>query len=70
MCYHDEYGQPVGHEVSRAVDRIHKEIDENEIPFLVFLDQPKAFDTLGHDILLHTLLYYGITGTALDWFRS
>ena len=52
------------------VDRIHKQIDENKIPFSVFLDLSKAFDTLDHDILLHKLQYYGITGTALDWFRS
>ena len=52
------------------VDRIHKEMDENKIPFSVFLDLSKAFDTLDHDILLHKLQYYGITGTALDWFRS
>ena len=52
------------------VDRIHKEIDENKTPFSVFLDLSKAFDTVDHDILLHKLQYYGITGTALDWFRS
>ena len=52
------------------VDRIHKEIDENKIPFSVFPDLSKAFDTLDHDILLHKLQYYEITGTALDWFRS
>ena len=50
------------------VDRIHKEIDENKIPFSVFPDLSKAFDTLDHDILLHKLQYYEITGTALDWF--
>ena len=52
------------------VDRIHKEIDENKIPFSVSLDLSKAFDTLDHDMLLHKLQYYGITGTALDCFRS
>ena len=51
------------------VDQIHKEIDENKISFSVFLDLSKAFDTLDHDILLHKLQYYGITGTSLNWFR-
>ena len=33
-------------------DRIRRKIDQNEIPFSVFLDLSKAFDTLNH----HTLL--------------
>ena len=74
LFYDSQYGFRKYHSTELAalelVDRIHKEIDENKIPFSVFLDLSKAFDTLDHDILLHKLQYYGITGTALDWFRS
>ena len=47
-----------------------REMDQNRIPFSVFLDLSKAFDTLNHHILLSKLEYYGIRSTALQWFKS
>ena len=74
LFYDSQYGFRKYHSTELAVlelvYRIHKEIDENKIQFSVFLDLSKAFNTLDHDILLHELQYYGITGTALDLFRS
>ena len=38
---------------------------------LLMLDISAAFDTIDHDIMLSRLCnVYGITGDALDWFRS
>ena len=45
--------------------------DKNEVSVLCMLDLSAAFDTIDHDILLKRLEYtFGITGIALDWFRS
>ena len=38
---------------------------------LLMLDHSAVFDTIYHDILVSRLCnVYGITGNALDWFRS
>ena len=35
-----------------------------------FLDLPRAFDCVNHDILIKELKYYGIRNTELQWFSS
>ena len=36
----------------------------------VFIDLSKAFNAVGHQILNKKLQYYGIDGTALEWFKN
>ena len=46
-------------------------LDAGSSAILLMLDLSAAFDTIDHDILLFRLCnVYGITGDALDWFRS
>ena len=51
-------------------DRISQDMDAKKIPFSIFLDLSKTFDTLDHNVLLSKLDYHGIKDTALDWFKS
>ena len=52
------------------IDIIHQFLDSGKIPISIYLDLSKAFDTLDHGTLLHKLKYYGIRGTALNWFKA
>ena len=52
------------------IDRVILDLDKSEIPFSIFIDLSKAFDTLDHNMLINKLQYYGIKGTALDLFQS
>ena len=45
-------------------------MDNNELPFSIFLDLSKAFDTLDHNTLLCKLNHYGIEGVPLKLYES
>ena len=70
----NQFGFRSNHDTSMAVidmvDEISSAMDSSRFSIGVFVDLPKAFDTLNHKILLTKLNHYGIRGTALDWFES
>ena len=54
----------------QIVDDISSSLDTNNVTVGIFIDLAKAFDTVGHKILLAKLNYYGIRGVSLKWFQS
>jgi hypothetical protein len=63
------------HSVETALIKVVNDLllamDRGNVTILTLLDLSSAFDTIDHDILLGRLFsLYGISGTALDWFRS
>ena len=57
--------------LTKVKNDIQMKMDNGQVVMLVLLDLSAAFDTIDHDILLDRLnKRYGITGSALKWFRS
>jgi len=55
----------------RIQDDILLGVDQQKVSALVLLDLSAAFDTIDHGILLNRLQsYFGLEGTALNFFRS
>ena len=74
QIYNSQYGFRSGHNcenvIGELLSAVLKGFQSNKYTVGVFLDLSKAFDTLKHSILLEKLHYYGIWGTALNWFCS
>ena len=63
------------HSTETALIKVQNDIlsalDAGSSAILLMFDLSAEFDTIDHDILLSRLCnVYGITGNALDWFRS
>ena len=55
----------------RVVNDLLNVIDQGSCSLLTLLDLSSAFDTIDHELLIDRLeSRYGISGTALGWFRS
>ena len=52
------------------VDECMSNIDSGYLNLLCCLDLSKGFDSLNHELLLHKLTKYGISPTAIQWFKS
>ena len=69
-----QYGFRTDHSSELAAlevdDRIICDNDRGKIPFNIYLDLSKAFDTIDHKILFKKMDYYGIKGTSLNLIQS
>ena len=54
----------------RLTDQILKNMDNDEVTGLVFIDFRKAFDVIDHELLLKKLSIYGATPSSVAWFKS
>ena len=56
--------------LSSLIDRLTNAVEDGEYVIGIFLDFPKAFDTVDHEILVEKLYQYGIRGCAHNWLTS
>ena len=74
LIYDLQFGFQQKHSTSHALihltDKIREQLDKGNFGCGIFVDFQKAFDTVDHNILIQKLNYYGVRGTANNWFSS
>jgi hypothetical protein len=57
--------------ITKVLSDLLDAVDRGDTALLVLLDLSAAFDTVDHDVLLERLgRSFGVSGDALEWFRS
>ena len=73
LLYENQFGLQRNNSTEHATLQLTRDItdsfEKGEYTLGDFIDLSKAFDTIDHQILIKKLQYYGIDGTALEWFK-
>lgn len=74
ILYEHQYGFKKDHStfmaVLKFVESVRLSLEDHKYSIGLMCDLSKAFDSLNHNILMQKLNFYGIRGTASDWFQS
>ena len=74
LLYSKQFGLQKGHSTDHAivhlVDQIYESFENDNYTLGVFIDLPKAFDTVDHSISLKKLEMYCVNTRNLAWFAS
>ena len=74
ILFSNQFGFRKNNSTSTALiqitEKIKESIDKSKYGCGIFIDLPKAFDSVNHSILLSKMEHYGVRDTALEWFKS
>ena len=74
LKYDLQFGFRQKHSTSQALihltDKTREQLDKGNFGCETFVDFQKAFDRVDYNILIQKLNYFGVRGTATNWFSS
>ena len=69
ILFNKQFEFQAGH-LTEPIGQICDSVNNKIYLIRIFINLSKAFDTVGHSILLKKIEHYGIKGKNLSWFQS
>ena len=74
LVYEKQFGFQESNSTEHVILQLTQDItdffEKGEYTFRVFIDLSTALNIVDHQILIKKLRYYGIDGSALEWFGT